>query len=91
MPRFTNIDGSGPSPGGAIFRWAVIDRITGRRRRSPGRAEVPQVRADVKLLVRHGAIRRHEHGTNLEQTHIAMHLGEVVLGTASERVENRPA
>ncbi len=56
MPRFTNLDGSGPNPGSAVFRWAVIDKITGRRRRSPDRAEVPQVRPDVKLLSRPPAV-----------------------------------
>jgi len=33
-----------------MLRWAVVDRLTGRRRRAPGRAQVPQVRPDVEAL-----------------------------------------
>jgi L-ascorbate metabolism protein UlaG (beta-lactamase superfamily) len=50
MPRFKNLDGSGPNPGSAVFRWAVVDKLAGRRRRSPGHADVPQMRADVARL-----------------------------------------
>jgi len=50
MPRFRNLDGSGPNPGSAVFRWAVVDKLTGRRRRSASRAEVPFVKPDVALL-----------------------------------------
>src|SRR5215469_11954095 len=48
--RFKNLDGSGPQPGSAVFRWAVLDKLAGRRRKSPPRAEVPFVKPDVKLL-----------------------------------------
>ena len=50
MPRFANLDGSGPSPGSAVFRWAVLDRLTGRRRKSPPRAAIPVVAPDVRQL-----------------------------------------
>jgi len=48
--RFLNLDGSGPASWGSIFRWAVWDRLAGRRRRSPERAEVPRVEPDRALL-----------------------------------------
>ena len=48
--RFRNLDGSGPKPFGDIFRWAVLDQLAGRRRRSPSRAEVPSVAPDRALL-----------------------------------------
>jgi len=50
MPRFANLDGSGPSPGSAVFRWAVLDRLAGRRRKSPPRAPIPVVAPDVRQL-----------------------------------------
>jgi L-ascorbate metabolism protein UlaG (beta-lactamase superfamily) len=50
MPRFTNLDGSGPNAGSQVFRWAVVDQVTGRRRKSPRRAEVPWVKSDAALL-----------------------------------------
>jgi L-ascorbate metabolism protein UlaG (beta-lactamase superfamily) len=48
--RFRNLDGSGPSPLGRVLRWALLDRIAGRRRRSPSRAAVPEVTPDVEVL-----------------------------------------
>ncbi len=48
--RFRNLDGSGPNPGSAVFRWAVVDKLTGRRRRSASRAEVSFVKPDVARL-----------------------------------------
>lgn len=50
MSRFLNLDGSGPHAGAMVFRWAVLDKLTGRRRRSPRTAQVPAVRADVERL-----------------------------------------
>jgi L-ascorbate metabolism protein UlaG (beta-lactamase superfamily) len=50
--RFRNLDGSGPVPFRRAFRWAVVDRLTGRRRRSPDRAPVPEVTPDVEALRR---------------------------------------
>jgi L-ascorbate metabolism protein UlaG (beta-lactamase superfamily) len=48
--RFRNLDGSGPSPLARVLRWAVVDRLTGKRRRSPARAPVLEVRPDVEAL-----------------------------------------
>ncbi|TMA21668.1 MAG: MBL fold metallo-hydrolase, partial [Deltaproteobacteria bacterium] len=50
MTRFRNLDGSGPNPGSDVFRWAVVDKVTGRRRRSPASAEVPAVKPDLAVL-----------------------------------------
>src|SRR4029453_11588767 len=50
--RFRNLDGSGPTPFRRVFRWVVLDRLTGRRRRSPARAPVPEVQTDVEVLRR---------------------------------------
>src|SRR5467141_3622014 len=50
MPRFANLDGSGPNAGRMVFRWAVVDRLNGRRRRTPPTAAVPAVAPDPALL-----------------------------------------
>jgi L-ascorbate metabolism protein UlaG (beta-lactamase superfamily) len=50
--RFTNLDGSEPSGLGAVLRWSVWDRITGKRRITPDRAPVPTVAPDLALLAR---------------------------------------
>jgi L-ascorbate metabolism protein UlaG (beta-lactamase superfamily) len=48
--RHRNLDGSGPQPFGNVLRWAVADRLAGRRRKSPGRADVPQVAPDLAAI-----------------------------------------
>ena len=45
-----NLDGSGPPPWGAVLRWGIVDRLAGRRRASPPRAEVARVEPDRTLL-----------------------------------------
>jgi L-ascorbate metabolism protein UlaG (beta-lactamase superfamily) len=50
MFRFLNQDGSGPHPGAMVFRWAVLDKLAGRRRKSPRRAQIPVVQTDVERL-----------------------------------------
>src|ERR1019366_8523777 len=45
--RFVNVDGSEPHSLSAVLRWAVLDRVRGRRRSSPSSAAVP---ADLALL-----------------------------------------
>jgi L-ascorbate metabolism protein UlaG (beta-lactamase superfamily) len=50
--RFVNLDGSTPLKLGAVLRWAVVDRLLGRRRRSPPRAPVPDVAPDLDRLRR---------------------------------------
>jgi L-ascorbate metabolism protein UlaG (beta-lactamase superfamily) len=49
---FVNLDGSGQPKLGAVWRWAVVDRLTGRRRASPDRAPVACVEPDAALLRR---------------------------------------
>jgi L-ascorbate metabolism protein UlaG (beta-lactamase superfamily) len=44
--RFTNLDGSTPQPFSRVFKWAVVDKLAGRRRKAPARAEVPVVVPD---------------------------------------------
>lgn len=36
-----------PQSMGAVLKWALVDRVAGRRRRSPRRAEVPRVTPDL--------------------------------------------
>lgn len=48
--RFRNLDGSGPHPFTRVLRWAIVDRVRHRRRRSPSRAEVPQQTPDKGAL-----------------------------------------
>jgi len=48
--RFKNLDGSGPHPFSNVMRWAVVDRLLGRRRRAPSRADVPTLTPDHALL-----------------------------------------
>ncbi|HZX43995.1 MAG TPA: MBL fold metallo-hydrolase [Myxococcaceae bacterium] len=50
--RFRNLDGSGPVPFSSVLRWALLDRLAGRRRRAPARTPVPEVPADVEALRR---------------------------------------
>jgi L-ascorbate metabolism protein UlaG (beta-lactamase superfamily) len=44
--RFVNLDGSGPHPFSAVYKWAVRDKLARRRRKSPSRAPVPAVAVD---------------------------------------------
>ena len=48
--RFVNLDGSGPHPSSSVFKWAVVDRVLGRRRPYTGSARAPSVAADVEGL-----------------------------------------
>jgi L-ascorbate metabolism protein UlaG (beta-lactamase superfamily) len=48
--RFVNLDGSTPQSLGTVLRWSVVERLAGRRRRSPDRAPVPVVQADRARL-----------------------------------------
>ncbi len=41
--RFVNLDGSGPHRFSSVLKWGIVDRLAGRRRRSPARAAVPRV------------------------------------------------
>jgi len=49
--RFTNLDGSGPPAGPRkLFKWLVMDKVSGKRRHSPAKAPVPRVEPDVEVL-----------------------------------------
>ena len=50
MTRFRNLDGSGPNAGAQVFRWAVVDKVTGKRRRSAANTPVPWVKSDPQAL-----------------------------------------
>lgn len=52
MPRFLNLDGSGPHSLGPVLRWALFDRITGKRNRPPDGPPAPSVKPDVALLAK---------------------------------------
>jgi L-ascorbate metabolism protein UlaG (beta-lactamase superfamily) len=49
-PPFRNLDGSGPNELGAVLKWALFDKLAGRRRSSPASAAVPSVAPDLALL-----------------------------------------
>jgi hypothetical protein len=48
--RFLNLDGSGPQPFKNVVKWGVTDRLSGRRRRSPGRAPMPYVAPNLAAI-----------------------------------------
>ena len=48
--RFVNLDGSGPHPWKAVYKWAVADKLAGRRRKSPAHAVVPHTTPDSETL-----------------------------------------
>lgn len=50
--RFVNLDGSEPQPLSAVLKWAVVDRLLGRRRKGSTAAPAPRVRPDLELLRR---------------------------------------
>ncbi|MES1208962.1 MAG: MBL fold metallo-hydrolase, partial [Pseudomonadota bacterium] len=48
--RFVNLDGSGPQPFRNVYKWAVADKLAGRRRKAPARADVPTIAIDPAAL-----------------------------------------
>jgi L-ascorbate metabolism protein UlaG (beta-lactamase superfamily) len=48
--RFVNLDGSGPHSLGDVYKWAVSDKLAGRRRKSPAHAPVPAADVDAAAL-----------------------------------------
>ncbi|MGO8969928.1 MAG: MBL fold metallo-hydrolase [Myxococcaceae bacterium] len=48
--RYVNTDGTGPHSSGDVLRWALVDKLAGRRRSSPARAPVPSMAPDLSLL-----------------------------------------
>jgi len=51
-PRFVNLDGSGPQGLGSVFKWAVVDRVLGRRHRDTRAPHTPRVAPDLEALRR---------------------------------------
>jgi L-ascorbate metabolism protein UlaG (beta-lactamase superfamily) len=49
-PRFRNLDGSAPQPLSAVLKWALVDRVLGRRRKGSVENPAPRVSPDVALL-----------------------------------------
>lgn len=47
---FVNLDGSGPHPFRDVYKWAIADKLAGRRRKSASRVPVPSVAPDLALL-----------------------------------------
>ena len=54
--RFVNQDGSGPHPLSAVLKWAVVDRLLGRRRRAAAASPAPSVLVDAEQLRRAPAV-----------------------------------
>jgi L-ascorbate metabolism protein UlaG (beta-lactamase superfamily) len=50
--RFVNLDGSEPQGLAAVFKWALVDRVLGRRRPDPRPGHAPVVTPDVEALKR---------------------------------------
>ena len=50
--RFVNLDGTGPQPLNAVLKWAVVDKVLGRRRSDNVPAATPRVDVNVALLAR---------------------------------------
>jgi L-ascorbate metabolism protein UlaG (beta-lactamase superfamily) len=50
--RFVNPDGSEPHPLTAVLKWAVVDRVLGRRRQGSTTGPAPRVSPDVEQLAR---------------------------------------
>src|SRR3954468_11688643 len=48
--RFVNLDGSAPQPFSAVFKWAVVDRLLGRRRNGSVASPAPRVAVDPAVL-----------------------------------------
>jgi L-ascorbate metabolism protein UlaG (beta-lactamase superfamily) len=48
--RFTNLDGTVPQSMGAVVKWGLTDRLTGKRRRTPRRAPVKHQTVDLGLV-----------------------------------------
>jgi L-ascorbate metabolism protein UlaG (beta-lactamase superfamily) len=48
--RFVNLDGSEPQGLGAVLKWAVVDRVLGRRRPDPRPVHTPSVTPDLEAL-----------------------------------------
>lgn len=54
--RFVNLDGSGPHALSAVLKWALLDRMTGKRRRASAAAPAPRVQPALEQLRRPPAL-----------------------------------
>jgi L-ascorbate metabolism protein UlaG (beta-lactamase superfamily) len=50
--RFVNLDGSEPHPLSAVMKWALVDRVLGRRRRDATPTATPRVTPNLEQLAR---------------------------------------
>jgi glyoxylase-like metal-dependent hydrolase (beta-lactamase superfamily II) len=50
--RFVNLDGSTPQSFSSVFKWAVVDRVLGRRRPDRSPSQTPRVVPDAAALRR---------------------------------------
>jgi len=48
--RFVNLDGSEPQELSAVLKWALVDRVMGRRRKAGTGTPAPRVAPDLELL-----------------------------------------
>jgi L-ascorbate metabolism protein UlaG (beta-lactamase superfamily) len=48
--RFLNLDGSGPHEFATVLKWAVVDRVLGRRQPDVGSAHAPYTTPDLERL-----------------------------------------
>jgi L-ascorbate metabolism protein UlaG (beta-lactamase superfamily) len=48
--RFVNLDGSTPQGFSSVFKWAVVDRVLGRRRPDRRRGHTPRLEPDLVAL-----------------------------------------
>lgn len=48
--RFVNLDGTGPQPLSAVLKWAVVDKVLGRRRSDDVPAATPRVSPNIAEL-----------------------------------------
>jgi len=54
--RFVNLDGSAPQPFSSVFKWAVVDRVLGRRRSGAPGLPAPRVTLDLAHVRRPPAV-----------------------------------
>jgi L-ascorbate metabolism protein UlaG (beta-lactamase superfamily) len=54
--RFVNLDGSEPHPVSAVMKWALVDRVLGKRRKGSVAEPAPSVVPDIAQLSRPPAI-----------------------------------
>ncbi len=54
--RFVNLDGSEPQPLSAVLKWALVDKVLGRRRSDNAPAATPRVEVDLSQIARAPAV-----------------------------------